>query len=574
MNNLKLTFLGAFLIFITNHSALANYLLESDSKRFELELYNSDNEDFKLILELLENGETAEALEKLYLLIEEAARLDNNKLVIEGKLLLADVYRENGDYKKSNEIFYEIIPSISTDFEKLQYVFFKKGGNFQFENQIDSAKVNYEKAISYSENVEKHEDLKAKMYANLAGIYYLKADYEKAIENFKIAAEYQKILGNKEIEAGILNNLGGVYFMQEKYNDALNNFQKAFNLVGYGQSDLEKQTRNNSYINIAYAYSALKNHEKAFEYQDKFFSLNDSLQQELKYKEIAEIESKYNVATKEKLAEIEKVKRKDAEVLAYGLGLAILLLLLGIYSLYKVYKLNKKNYKLQINQKQLIHKSKIEKLKSDSQAKILVATLDGGLEERKKIAMVLHDNVSALLSAANLHLYASKKQLKNNVPIEIDKTQKIILEASEKIRDLSHKLISSVLLKFGLSMAVHDLCEKSSNSTIQLKSDSKNIGRFDQNFEIKMFNIINELVNNILKHSKAKSGVIKLEQLNGQLQVVVFDDGNGFNINEIEEKSGIGLRQVDARINALNGLINISPTASGTRIYISVPIVY
>ncbi len=574
MDILKLTFISAFLIFFTNHSTLAINFLETNSVRFESKLYNSDNEDLQLILELLEKGKTAEAMEKLYSLIEEAERLDNNKLVIEGKLLLADVYRENGDYQKSNEIFYEIIPSISTNFAKLQYVFFKKGGNFQLENQIDSAKVNYEKAISFNDNVEKNEDLKAKIYANLSGIYYLKADYENAIENFKIAAEYQKVLGNKEIEAGILNNLGGVYYMQEKYNDALNSFQQAFELVGYGQSDLEKQTRNSSYINIAYAYSALDNFEKAFEYQDKFFSLNDSLSQELKYKEIAEIESKYNVATKEKEAEIEKTKRLKAEYLSYGLGLAILLLLSGIYSLYKVYKLNKKNYKLQINQKQLIHKSKIEKLKSDSQSKILVATLDGGLEERKKIASVLHDNVSALLSAANLHLYASKKQLIGNVPIEIDKTQKIILEASEKIRDLSHKLISSVLLKFGLSMAVQDLCEKSSNSTIQLKSDSKNIGRFEQNFEIKMFNIINELVNNILKHSSADNGVIKLEQLNGQLQVVVFDNGKGFDINKIEEKSGIGLSQVDARINALNGLININPTDAGTRIFISVPIVY
>lgn len=574
MNILKLIFLGAFLIFIPNNFALAGNLSEIDIERFEVRLYNSDNEELQLIHDLLENGKTAVALEKLYFFIEEAERVDNNELVIEGKLLLADVYREHGDYQKSNEIFYEIIPSISSDFKKLQYVFFKKGGNFQLENQIDSAKVNYEKAISFNNSVEKNEDLKAKIYANLSGIYYLNADYENAIDNFKIAAQYQKILGNKEIEAGILNNIGGVYYMQEKYNDALNSFQNAFDLVGYGQSDLEKQTRNSSFINIAYAYSALENYEKAFEYQDKFFSLNDSLNQELKYKEIAEIESKYNVATKEKEAEIEKTKRLKAEYLSIGLGLAILLLLLGTYSLYKVYKLNKKNYKLQINQKQLIHKSKIEKLKSDSQSKILVATLDGGLEERKKIATVLHDNVSALLSAANLHLYASKKQLKENVPIEIDKTQKIIVEASEKIRDLSHKLISSVLLKFGLSMAVQDLCEKSSNSTIQLKSDSKNIGRFDQNFEIKMFNIINELVNNMLKHSSANNGVIKLEQLNGQLQVVVFDNGKGFDINEIEERSGIGLRQVDARINALNGLINITPTDFGTRIFISVPIVY
>lgn len=397
----------------------------------------------------------------------------------------------------------------------------------------------------------------------------------KAIEHSKIAVEYQQLLGNKDIEAGILNNLGGIYYMQGDYKKALKTFQKSLSIVGLGQSKLQRNTRSKSYLNIAYAYGELKNFKKAFEYQDKYFSLNDSLQQEFKYKEIAEIESKYRVATKEKEAEIEKEKREEAELLSYGLGLAILILLGGIYALYKVIVLSKKNHELQIHQKQLVHLSNIEKVKSDSQAKILAATLDGRLEERRKIAEVLHDNVSALLSAANMHLYASKKKLKNEAPQEIEKTQNIISEASESIRDLSHKLISSVLLKFGLEVAVSDLCEKSSNSEINLTSKAINITRFDQNFEIKIFNIINELVNNILKHSKAKNGTVKLDQLNGELQVVVFDDGIGFDVTKIQEKKGIGLSQVEARIKVLGGIIKFNNNkGNGTRIYISVPIIY
>ena len=152
--------------------------------------------------------------------------------------------------------------------------------------------------------------------------------------------------------------------------------------------------------------------------------------------------------------------------------------------------------------------------------------------------------------------------------------QSILEEASEQIRDLSHNLIPAVLLKFGLGFAVQDLCEKLSNSKITFTSNAKNIERFNQNFEIKMFNIINELVNNIIKHSKAKKGTIKLEQLNGNLQVIVFDDGIGFDINEIELKNGIGLSLIKARIKVLNGLLNIKSTNEGTRIFISVPIEY
>jgi len=559
---------------LLNSATFAHNLYAIDLNKIDNKLLDSDNETLKIIKELLENGNSEQALLKLNLFIEQATKNNNQELIIDGNMLLADIFREHGDYKESTETFNNIISLILNDAKKLQYIYFKKGGNFQLDNQIDSAKVNYEKAILIGDKVEKNEDLKAKIFANLSGIFYLQENYEKAIENYKIAANYQQILGNKDIEAGILNNLGGIYYMQGKFKEALNVFQQAFDLVGFGQEDLQKQTRSRSYINMAYAYSGLANYKKAFEYQDKFFSLNDSLQQELKYKEIAVIQSKYSLATKEKETEIEKSKRKDAEILTYGLSLAVLVLLSGIYALYKVYKLNKKNYALQISQEQLLNQNKIDKIQNNLQAKILAATLDGRIEERKKIASVLHDNVSALLSAINLHLYASKKKLKNNIPIEVEKAQSILEEASEQIRDLSHNLISAVLLKFGLDIAVQDLCEKVSNSRITFKTSAKNIERFQQNFEIKMFNIINELVNNILKHSEAKKGTIKLEQLNGNLQIIVFDNGIGFDMNEIEQKNGIGLSQIKARIQVLKGVLNIKSNSGGTRIFISVPIEY
>ncbi|NLP58928.1 tetratricopeptide repeat protein [Lutibacter sp. B1] len=566
----NITLLISFVFFSISSFAYSydlDYLIEN-------KLFSTDDVRLKEIKKLLESGNTEDALNNLYAFINEAEKKHDTLLIIESNKLLADILRENGDYLKSNRYFDKLLPLVKEDYKNLQDIFFKKGGNFQLEGEVDSAMINYEKALLNSEKISNDEDSKAKIHANLSGIYYLKEMYDKAIEHSKIAASYQEALGNKEIEAGILNNLGGIYYMQGKYKEALNSFQKALDIVGYGQDELQKKTRCTAFINMAYAYSGLNDFEKAFEFQDRYFSLNDSLQQELKYKEIAEIESKYNVATKEKEAEIEKSKRLKAEYLSIGLGLVTGISLLGLYILYKLYRLSKKNYKLQINQKQLIHQSKIEKIKSESQSKILVATLDGGIEERKKIATVLHDNVSALLSAANLHLYASKKQLKGDAPIEIEKSQKIIEEASEKIRDLSHKLISSVLLKFGLATAVQDLCEKSSNSEIQLHCKSKNIERFDQNFEIKIFNIITELVNNILKHSKAKNGTIKLEQLNGQLQVIVFDDGIGFDTAILDEKNGIGLSHVEARVKALKGLFEIKSANTGTRIFISVPIQY
>jgi two-component system NarL family sensor kinase len=208
------------------------------------------------------------------------------------------------------------------------------------------------------------------------------------------------------------------------------------------------------------------------------------------------------------------------------------------------------------------------------QTSIINATIDAKEKERKTIAEILHDSVSALLSSANLHLQASKSQLNSKAPIEITKAQQIVGEASVKIRDLSHELISSVLLKFGLAFAVNDMCEKYSNSKFTLISDANGIKRYNQKFEIKIHNIIEELINNIIKHSNAKNASIMLTEREGnKLIIQIIDDGKGFDVKRSRKKNGLGLSHIDARIKVMKGVFNInSKKGDGTSIFISAPI--
>jgi signal transduction histidine kinase len=292
----------------------------------------------------------------------------------------------------------------------------------------------------------------------------------------------------------------------------------------------------------------------------KAYKLSDKLTRDNLAQNMAEIDAKYNLAREEQKTEVEKSKAFRAQVLFYGMAFFTLTFLILAFIFYKNYKLKQQN--------------KLEQFNNDTQTRIINATIDAKEKERKNIAEILHDSVSALLSSANLHLQASKSQLNGTAPPEISKAQDIVNEASVKIRDLSHTLISSVLMKFGLAFAVHDLCEKYSNSKLSLNSDDNGIKRYNQKFEIKIYHIIEELINNIIKHSKAKNASIIMAERNGdKLIIQIIDDGIGFDVKKGKTKNGLGLSHIEARVKVMEGVFNInSKNGEGTSIFISVPI--
>jgi two-component system NarL family sensor kinase len=309
---------------------------------------------------------------------------------------------------------------------------------------------------------------------------------------------------------------------------------------------------------------------EAYYYQEESYKFKDSLRGREFKTMIEEITSKYNFESqKETLTREAEVRRlKTQQTFSIVSIFAVIVILSLLYWL----KLNK----LKLQETEYEKNQELAKIQSELQVKILNATLDGRETERKQIAETLHDSVSALLSSANLHLQATRKQISGNAPEEMDKTQQIIREATSKIRDLSHNLISSVLLKFGLNYALTELAEKYSNSELKITTEINDVRRYNQQFEIKINNIIQELVNNILKHSKASKATIKLEEKHKKLHISIEDNGVGFDKRKISHKdiSGIGINQIEARVQVMSGKFRIvSAPNKGTKIFIEVPIV-
>lgn len=529
--------------------------IEKDVNRLDIQLRKAKV--------LFETDEEEQALDLLLNGLNDAETLNVIKSKIEYSQYLGDIFNSDYNFPKSDYYYKRALLYSITEKDTFNSLnsYLKIGANFYNQKKLDSALYYNLKITKYPLN-NKTSELISRAYNNLNVISTDVNNYDDAEFYGSKALE---IKNNQKDTLGIavtLMNLGNVLYKRGEYEKVRENYLSAYDQIKLLKSDKAIQSKANLLYNLAYVNEQLKDYEKAYKYLEQATVMTDSIAEATRIKNISEIEAKYNVAKAAQKTEEEKSRRQRAQFLFYGLAFAFLTFIIVGYIYYRNYRL-----------KQI---TKMEQLENEAQTRIINATIDAKEMERKSIAQTLHDSVSALLSSANLHLQATKAQLKKDAPQEISKAQTIVNEASVKIRDLSHELISSVLLKFGLAFAVHDMCQKYSNSEISLHSDDDGIKRYDQDFEIKVYNIIEELVNNILKHSKATNATIMLSHReNDMLSIRISDDGVGFDIKKTKNKDGLGLSHINARIKVMKGVFNIvSSKGNGTSIFMLIPIKY
>ena len=467
-------------------------------------------------------------------------------------------YIKNPDFKNGFDFEYELA--------KLNL---KIGQTYQYLKKNDSAKIFYEKLNNTPSLNKEISRIIASSYTNLSGIYEVDSLYVKAEEYALKAIEIHRKNNNDLNQVAALNNLANIYLSQGNYKNARKIYFEALELIKNDNSLKSINYKANLYYNLAWAMRNLKDY-KAYDNLERSFELSDTIRKVQDKKRLEEIASQYNVETVRKEVETKRLIREQK----FWIILAISFIIIVSLAFYVVlYYQRKKTLALKLERADFIQKQKIDAVKTESQARVLNATIDGKETERKVIAETLHDNVSALLSSANLHLQAARKHFDGNIPLEIYKSQQIIGEASEKIRNLSHNLVSSILLKFGLSFAIKDIIQKYSNSALKINTEIESLRRYNQNFEIKTYNIVQEFLNNILKHSKASEAMVMIKEADDHLIIKISDNGIGFDKTKINLKDGLGINQIDARISIMKGEFKIdSKEGVGTKISIKLPI--
>ena len=542
------------------------------------------NQKLKEATAYYNNKKYVESLRLAFALYEQTKNNNYTKTHYLVTNLIAKIYRQNKEHKRA-VVFYKkslrlilLNTSYNKDlgsFNNRDYAenLLRLGGEYQLLKMNDSAIFYYEKLAKLNSLTDEVLGFQASSYSNLAGIYQkdttMLNHYEKAIEFSERAIEVHEKRNNRLSQASAINNLANVYLMQGDFEKSKKKYFEGIRLIKRDTSRRAIRITASLYNNLSWAMRQLKEY-KAYDYQETAYNMKNGLRDTETKEMLERVTGEYNVDVVRKAGEFEKQK---AQNLTWIIGISSFSIILLLAFLLNQYKLRQKTLSLQLSKQELLQQQKLEKIRTEAQIRILNATLDGKETERKQIAETLHDSVSALLSSANLHLQACKKLFKGPIPLEVDKSQNIIHEASQKIRDLSHTLVSSILLKFGLAYAIKDMAEKYSNSQLEILYETQNIQRYDQDFEIKLHNIIQELINNTLKHSEATTASILLVEKDEKLLLSIKDNGKGFDKLQVPKKDGLGINQIDARIHMMKGKFNIkSENNKGTLVTIELPV--
>ncbi|MEM8846867.1 MAG: sensor histidine kinase, partial [Bacteroidota bacterium] len=318
------------------------------------------------------------------------------------------------------------------------------------------------------------------------------------------------------------------------------------------------------------------------DYKDAYSSLvkamdiYDSVETQNTVQKINDLEVQYRTAEKEReILKLQNEKDKSELALAkqrangYLLALLIGILIFATSTAYIFYR----NKLRKARRKERLRESELERLKQEQQTKIYSAMIEGQEKERKRLAIDLHDGLGGRLSGISLNL----SKLDKDQPMEYPKKRlrKVVddLDASlQELRTIARNLMPETLVKFGLKAALKDYCSNmtgtSTTVTLQYYGDEDGIPMAQQ---VTIFRIIQELINNAVKHAGASEVLIQYIRDGKQIHITVEDNGIGMPDEALNENKGkgMGLGNLRTRVAYLKGKLDFhSDKAEGTTVNI------
>jgi two-component system NarL family sensor kinase len=542
----------------------------------------------------IEKGDFEEAIQNLLGSLKIRKRLgdDNGKAITLSKL--GELNIKIKEYLKAKEYLIESL-AIFLELEKKEYELAKIYDNLGivtfYLGDYPNAKIYYDKSLRLKAKFDLKDDDWI-VFNNMATLYYALNDLESALYYGRRA---EKILKKKHIadQAEVSLNLGNIYHQKKKYKQAINYYENALKISENSKNDIVRFKILNNLLSVYQEVGKLKD---AIIVSKKVIALSESINKKERnaIRQLREYEKEVTLLDKNNKIKDANLKRVLAEnefksLLNYGFGIGLVLLSLLFFAFFQSRKLQQKNKlatertklaeqkALVALQNQELEEQKVKSLLDEQELRFNQALLEGQEKERTRIAKDLHDRLGSMLSMVKIHYKTVEDQLeklKSSNKAQYEKVNTLLDEACEEVRRIANDINSGTLAKFGLVAALEDLTLSLNQSKyIHVELNTHGISKpLNKDVEIEIYRIIQELMHNILKHAFAKEVSIQLLQNKKGLNIIVEDDGIGFEYNS-ENLKGMGLKNVISRVEIMDGELQIDSTPNkGTTVMVDIPI--
>lgn len=463
------------------------------------------------------------------------------------KVNMGRIYSDMGNHEKSIEMRKKALNELKKLNISRQTAIITSGiaAAYNNNNQMDSAIVWSKYALTLA---KEQQDVNSE----ISGYYVLAASLEKTQpDSAMLFAEQAIHLSRKNNSKFSLSEAlgvkGNLLTAQKNYREAEKVYLEAIAL----------ERENGVKDNLLLFYEKLgktaylnKNYPLSAEYLYEATNLKDAIISKENRELVHEFNTKYETEKKEKqIAEQElKIQKQRSNLLYAILGGALLVSVLGGVFIY-----NRKAQKL-----------KLKHLQQEKENAILNSFILGEERERNRISHELHDGVAAMIGAAKMSLEAIPHLPEEKRMEQLSKIQGILEHSHSDIRHIAHNLLPTVLEKEGLVQATVQFASEINETklvNILIKDKNSNANELSKQLQLMLFRVIQELVNNIIKHSQAQNAEIIFSRRPNGLQIEVSDDGIGYDgMNKPGEQ---GLYSITQRLKSIGGNFKITKSNSG-----------
>lgn len=498
--------------------------------------------------------------------------IENDTLTKRLKLGLGKVYLQKQLFKKAEAMFLESAAVKENQMLAAEATLFLGRSLFQ-QDKLEDAKQAYLDAGKLVGEVPTSK-LSMEIQLAMAALEIKKKNFNNAIPI------YENIVNN-----GLKQNYFDVYTEAvlgygSAYR-ALGNFEVAeitlsmayANAMQWNRLDLQKKIINS----LRRTYAAKGDFENAYNLMTRYSAISNEIIEQQNSKTIQELEFKYQTLQKEnqiyELKEEQLAKQSEIErqkTIKKAVLIGFLALLIPIIALLYVYY-QKLQTQSKLNQQQEeINAQRITGLLNEQELKLARTSLNAQQEERGRIAQQLHDSIGGNLAGIKLQManIEDKNELQKGIMNQINETY-------ELVREISHDLTPRKFNESAFTLLIGEYVEKLKNSShmeITFQAHPKErINNLGDPLKVALYQIVQELFTNTIKHAKAKQVELHLTLHKNVFQLLFEDDGSGFNVNET--KNGIGLYNIKNRIEQWNGSLHLdSAIGRGTVVTIEIPI--